>query len=374
MRKLKKRKKIPWSFDNSIWNWYGYDIDGETQAKYKEAFDFDFDRCSFDKDKDLLEEEKDKLKNILKKYYKKLIDTYKNLSAYLGWKIWQIGQNQITEFAQTCSDLIDNKYLINDFLVKVTEVKSNFIDKLERKKNPNIPDNIIRHQFMMLLVKIAKDKYFRSKQIKKLSEAVEYAFEHNYDNYLNMFDNNKWRIERYYKEENDNLIRAHMPIFDAVFYTYAPQQIIGKKDSYWLTLDNFSNLCMDLSDKDFPVKEIPVIFSVSIKLTKDEINSDKHYNMLFPEFLEALCRFIDKLSPIPENEDPSKWNMARRQSQTLFNKLETMIPRLVVLIRGKCKNVKDNFILPMKDKQTGLYIINYDNPFYQGKIPIEDKM
>ena len=48
--------------------------------------------------------------------------------------------------------------MINDFLVKVTEVKYNYIDKLERKNNPNIPENIIRHQFMLLMVKIAKDK------------------------------------------------------------------------------------------------------------------------------------------------------------------------------------------------------------------------
>ena len=372
-RQLKQREKIKWNFNNSIWSWYNYNLEGELQSAYDAAFDFDYDRCNFEKDKDLLEEEKDILKNTIQKYYKKINEAYKNLSAYLGWKIWQIGQNQITEFAQTCTDLIDNKYLINDFLVKVTEVKSNPIDKLERKKNPNIPDNIIRHQFMMLLVKIAKDKYFRTKQVEKLSQAVEYAFENNYQSYLNMFDNNKWRVERYYLEENDNLIRAHMPIFDAVFYSYAPQQIIGRKDSYWMTLDNFTKLCMDLIDKDFPVKEIPVIFNVSMRLVKDEINSDKHYNMLFPEFLEALCRFIDKLSPIPNNEDPSKWNMNKRKSQSLFAKLETMIPRLIALIKGKYKSVKDKFILPIKDDESGLYIIDYENPFYEGKIPMEDK-
>ena len=52
-------------------------------------------------------------------------------------------------------------------------------------------------------------------------------------------------------------------------------------------------------DSDFPVKELPVLFSLSIRLTTNEIDSDKHYNMIFPEFLEAISRFIDKLSPIP---------------------------------------------------------------------------
>ena len=66
--------------------------------------------------------------------YRFILEAYKNLSSYLGWKVWQIGQNQITEWASNCPNLLDSKYLINDVLVKVTEVKSNMLDKEERKK------------------------------------------------------------------------------------------------------------------------------------------------------------------------------------------------------------------------------------------------
>ena len=87
-------------------------------------------------------------------------------------------------------------------------------------------------------------------------------------------------------------------------------------------------------DSDFPVKELPILFSLSLRLTTNEIDSDKHYNMVFPEFLEAICRFIDKLSPIPPGEDPTKWDMKRRQEQPLVNKIETIIPQLMRLISG----------------------------------------
>ena len=368
-KKRKKRPRTPWSFPVSIWAWYGYDYYGEQDSSYNNAFEFDYERCNFGKDKDLSEDDEYELKSILKERYKKLVETYKNLSAYLGWKIWQIGQNQITEFAQSCTDLIDSKYLINDVLVKVTEVKSNIVDKQERKKNINIPDNIIRHQFMMLLVKIAKDKYFRTKQIGSIPESVQYAFDHNYNSYINQFDNHKWRKERYYNEEVDNILKAHIPIFDALFYSYSPQQIMGRKDSFWMTLDNFTIICTNLMDSDFPVKDVPVIFSISMKLITNEINSDKHYNMIFPEFLEAICRFIDKLSPIPNDEESYKWDMKRRQEQPLYIKIETMIPRLVKLISGQYKNVRDKFVLPSRDPETGLFIINYNNPFYDGKLP-----
>ena len=226
---------------------------------------------------------------------------------------------------------------------------------------------------MMLLVKIAKDKYFRTKQIPSIPESVQYAFEHNYNSYINTFDNHKWRKERYYNEEVDNILQAHMPIFDALFYSYSPQQIMGRKDSFWMTLDNFTNICQSLMDSDFPVKEVPVIFSVSMRLTTNEINYDKHYNMIFPEFLEALCRFIDKLSPIPNNESSFNWDMKRRQEQPLHIKIETMLPKLTQLITGQYKYIRDKFAFPSKDPETGLFIINYDNPIFEGKIPPERK-
>ena len=144
---------------------------------------------------------------------------------------------------------------------------------------------------------------------------------------------------------------------------------MGRKDSFWLTLEGYTNLCNSLMDSDFPVKELPILFSLSFKLTTNEIDYDKHYNMVFPEFLEAICRFIDKLSPIPPGEDRSKWDMKRRQEQHLKNKIETMIPSLTRLISGAYRNVRDKFVTPAKEEDVDLYKIDYDNPLYEGKLP-----
>ena len=225
----------------------------------------------------------------------------------------------------------------------------------------------------MLLVKIAKDKYFRTKELPTVSQSVEYAFENHYNKYINNFDNHKWRIERYYNEEVDNILKAYIPVFDALFYTYAPQQIMSRKDSFWMQLENFTNLCNVLMDNDFPVKEISIIFSLSMRLQVNEIDSNKHYNMVLPEFLEAFCRFIDKLSPIPYGEDASKWDMQRRQAQPLDAKLETILPRIIKMIDGPKKYVKEKFTAPLRDEDYGFYIINYDNPLYEGLLPPKPK-
>ena len=132
-------------------------------------------------------------------------------------------------------------------------------------------------------------------------------------------------------------------------------------------LDEFTNVVSILMDSEFPVKEIPTIVSLSMRITTNEIDSDKHYNMTFPEFLEAFCRFVDKLSPAPVGENMSK---EERIEQHLSVKLENLMPMLGKCIqKGEYSYVKNKFVFPQKDEETGLYIIDYDNPFYQGKLP-----
>ena len=50
-----------------------------------------------------------------------------------------------------------------------------------------------------------------------------------------------------------------------------------------------------------------------------------------------------------------------------------MIPQLMRLISGQYKNVKDKFIMPQREEDTGLFKIDYDNPLYEGKIPKRTK-
>lgn len=69
-----------------------------------------------------------------------------------------------------------------------------------------------------------------------------------------------------------------------------------------MILEEFTNLMNLFIENDFPVREIPIMFIFSMRLQVSEISSDRHYNMLFPEFLEAFCRVIDRSCPIPPNE------------------------------------------------------------------------
>ncbi len=65
------------------------------------------------------------------------------------------------DFASNLNGLITDAYNLNIMYLKQSEAINSIIDKQERtkNKNKNVPDNIIRHQFLSLLVKVAVDKY-----------------------------------------------------------------------------------------------------------------------------------------------------------------------------------------------------------------------
>ena len=285
--------------------------------------------------------------------------------------VWQITQNNLTEFISHCNDFCNKQYDINNVYLTQKTVCGSLIDKEDRKKkNKNLSDNIVRHQFMNLLVKVSKDKYITIlKTISDPLEAVHIAFENHFDNAIKGFNYHKWRQERYYNEKVDNFLKTYLPIFDALYLSWAKQKGPTKKD-VWMTLDEFNNLVQSIVDvNEYPIRENPYIFNMSINLQINEIYTDKHLNMLLPEFLEAISRAIDKASPYPPAESKEDWPMEKRQNQHLVEKLENVLPILMKLItHPDFKILRDKFPTPTKDLSTGLYIIDYENQFYQGYI------
>ena len=364
------KPRTPWSFPISIWAYYGYEYNDVPESYLKQCFNFDFERCQFFKDFKT-EESLISLKYFLKERYRDIIDCYKYYSSLGGMSVWQITQNNLTEFINHCNDFCNKQYDINNVYLTQKTVCGSLIDKEDRKKkNKNLSDNIVRHQFMNLLVKVSKDKYITI--LKTLSdplEAVQTAFENHFDNAIKGFNYHKWRQERYYNEKVDNFLKTYLPIFDALYLSWAKQKGPTKKD-VWMTLDEFNNLVQSIVDvNEYPIRENPYIFNMSINLQINEIYTDKHLNMLLPEFLEAISRAIDKASPYPNGENKEEWPMERRQSQSLVNKLENVLPILMKLItHPDYKILRDKFPTPTKDLSTGLYVPDFENQFYQGYI------
>ena len=226
------KPKTPWSFPLSIWYYYNYNYEGDSEDYINQCFEHDFKRCQFEKD---FKNENDlkELKILLRQNYKNIIDCYKTLSSYSGFSIWQISQSTLTDWVNKCNDLVDKKYDINNIFLVETSITSSMIDKEERTKNnnKNLCDNLVRHQFMSLLVKVPKDKYIRTlKTMDNALESVKFSFENHYKNAILGYDHHKWRKERYYNEKVDNFLKAYLPLLDGVYHTFAKQKGPRKKE------------------------------------------------------------------------------------------------------------------------------------------------
>ena len=365
------KPRTPWSFPISIWAYYNYEYNDVSESYLDKCFEFDFNRCQFNKEmKD--EESLNKLREFLRERYRDIIDCYKYYASYSGCQIWQITQNMLTEFIYKCPGMCDKTYDINNVYLQQKVVVGNLLDKEDKKntKTKNLGENIVRHQFMNLLVKAAKDKYVTVlKTTKNTLEAIKMAFELHFDEAIKGFEYHKWRKERYYNEKVDNFLKTFLPLLDALYLSWAKQKGPTKKD-VWMVLDEFNSLIQSFIDiNEYPIRDNPYIFNEAISLQINEIKTDRHLNMYLPEFLEALCRAVDKASPMPNDENKDEWPLSRRQAQPLINKLENILPVLIKLItHPDYKNLKEKFPMPLKDLVTGLYIPNYDSPFYQGYI------
>jgi hypothetical protein len=151
------------------------------------------------------------------------LDAYKNLSALGGSNTWQINQTNEQDLVfYRFPGLVDNKvYNINDVFLQDILVKSTIID-LESKKEDkrNLPDGIIRHQFMNLLVKVTKDRYLTrskilafntlDKQFPNIIEALAFSLDNHYMPIQREYEVHNWRTQRYYNEYTDNILKAYL--------------------------------------------------------------------------------------------------------------------------------------------------------------------
>ena len=139
-----------------------------------------------------------------------------------------------------------------------------------------------------------------------------------------------------------------------------------------MNLDEFNSFVNSFVDQnEYPIRENPYYFNVSLQLQISEIHGERHLNMYFPEFLEAACRAIDKASPIPQGESVDEWPLSRRSELHLALKLENIISTLTrTITHPEYVVLKTKFTFPTKDPSTGLFIIDYENNPYYTSYPI----
>ena len=383
------KNQIPWKFSDSIWNLCNYNYEGESDEIIDKMFEVDFNRGEYDI-VFIKESEFDSAKNLLKEYYRKIVESYIYLSSYSSSNLWQITSDKIIDWLKDKCDFFDDKYSFNNMAKIIEDIyftKKNKEDRLRYKNFPSNKYNLIRHTFMDLLINLSVDKYVNTLGVTSSPfEALKMTFEHNYLYGIDGHDQQSWRKERYYNEEVDNYLKAFLPLLDGLFHTFSIKDKKLEKQSTKNTNVNegnnnnineeikmdkeeFNNFVLTFVDTtEYNINDNPLIFHISKKYHIDEITNDEFLYLNLIEFCEALCRVIDIISPSPPEEKIEDWPIEKRKDQLLIEKIENIMPQLYKKIdHPKFNLIRDKFISPLKDQISSLYIIDFkNNIFYNG--------
>lgn len=247
----------------------------------------------------LLKKEEDlpEVKKLLLKHYRQIKDCYKYYSTVGAISdIWCIPMNAYRDFC--INALIFDKYFENsmfDLIFTSTYTKSD-----KKIQNPRSPDRaLVRNQFIEGLFRIADQKYFTgsNKRASSQKEALQMLLDESIIPFVQSFDIQKWRIERYWNEEVDTVLKSYQPIFKSI---YKWNSSLKKKPGQlnFMCLDEFKKIVelTGLQSDKCGERDATLAFNFAFMTNPDELNSNRIFEMQYLEFLEAFARVCDVYS------------------------------------------------------------------------------
>lgn len=256
----------------------------------------------------------EEVKIVAKEMYPFIFLVYKQLSGLgMNGNIPSITLNTFTDFIKDSMDMIDGEN------INLADNDRIFITVNANKKAPLIPANsLVRYQFVEIILRLAFKRYFDSGEEFTEADALKKVHMEHLQKYQNkmMSDNayildfQKWREDRYYNEDVDNILKAYKPLFEHLFQTFGGSH---KKpgEKHFITIDEYDSLLTEaeiVNDMLYQ-RDIPVHFNQSMQINLLEIENEKHMKAYYLEFLEMMCRALEDASfPPPEHEEEESDN------------------------------------------------------------------
>ncbi|KRW99368.1 hypothetical protein PPERSA_02480 [Pseudocohnilembus persalinus] len=215
---------------------------------------------------------------------------------------------------------------------------------LGQKSNRNPPNGLNRYQVMDIIYKLAEEKYIQEyKTTKSISEAIKMLWDEHLKEEMTSYSSQVWRIQRYWNEKCDTVLKGYKKIIDNVYKDYSKKKVKPGQPPF-MCLDELQNICiqMGLDELDhWSSSEHLFSFNLSMMTQVDELCSDRIFQMSLVEFYEAIGRLAEKASFLPlegvpdlENLDnESKWPLSKRKELPLGYKMEGFI---MVMLQRCC--------------------------------------
>ena len=297
----KERLKTPWDFFKSVFRSYKPD----DKKTLNGCFEFDWDNSKIPK---VVKNGQDlkQVKDYLKENYAYFRETYKYYSAVApAGLIFCIGSNTFSDIISSCGGIVDNDTL------KLSDLDLEFVaTNAGGVKSKFDPDRALcRYEFMEIFVRIAITKFFKNKIVETIPEAVQKIFEEHMKTFFSQFNCHKWRRENLWNEPCDVAFKRHLNTVERIYKANSGRYALPGAPKF-MSLDEFYDLITSCGvvDDNFGQREISVMFNLSMMTQKNELQYDRHFNMILVEFIEAIGRIADKLilPPIIDEHEPEE--------------------------------------------------------------------
>eukprot|EP00347_Sterkiella_histriomuscorum_P020671 403336916 len=348
------RVRTPWTMEVSLFKEY---LREDKEDLVLNCFEFDWKNIKQLKYKKSTEDE---VKQTIKAAYFMIKEHYKIQSGFgMIGTIFSVALNQYTEFLKEELNLIDGDQL------NQSDADRYFITVNSNKRGPLIPANaLVRFQFVEILLRLAIKKFFES----QLAQTESQAFQLLIDNHIipatsHIIKSQEWRKTILWNEQVDNILKAYLPVFQHVYNNYGgTHRKPGQK--MFMTVDEFENLILSvpLVNDLFGQRDTSVAFNLAMMTQVNELDSERHLQATFIEFLEAFSRVAEQAALEPlyqakhENDEYKEMSVENRKKQLLHIKIENTLP---FIMKNCCKRnfIDKQFEMPVKDKEVGLYIL-----------------
>lgn len=156
---------------------------------------------------------------------------------------------------------------------------------------------LIRYNFLEVHIRLAQQKYIKSGLFKTYHEALKSMMTTYIIPQFRSHDAHIWRKTVLWKEENDLAIKRQYKVFQEL-YKIRSGRFAVPGAARFVSPTEFAEMIVaaGVITDHFSYKEIYPIWNLSMMTQVDEVYNDKHVNMNFAEFIEAICRVADKLA------------------------------------------------------------------------------
>lgn len=231
----------------------------------------------------------DEVKEFLRERYLEIKSTYRYYSS-LGDHdtIFSIRVNVLNDLLNHMG-AIDFKYLT---LANVgIDVTATDTSSMKFKNNPQ--GQIVRHEFLELLPRLAKTKLMSSGEVQNISIAIKRFYSEYCEKFFTKYDLCKFRANGYWCEEVDFLYHKNIYLMKSLYGKYSGAKTLPGNKKF-MSLSEFREFVLvgNFGDK-IKERDINLCYNLSQMTCIDELNTNKCYELIFVEFLEAFARMAE---------------------------------------------------------------------------------